>query len=324
MKVLITGGAGYIGSAVAWACLDAGMQPVILDALVTGSRALVPARTDFYQGDIADGALADRIFTEHGIDAVVHCAALTGIPESAASPARYYQANVAGTLALAGHLQRNGCTRLVFSSSASVYAGSHGEGVSEDAPLGPASPYARTKAAGEAMLADIADAGGPQVLSLRYFNPVGADPQLRTGPQGYPAGVLGAMMRARSEGVPFTVTGTTWPTRDGSGIRDYVHVTDLARAHVAALTWFSTLPGPAAAVNLGTGTGTTVLELLPAFERVAGRLPEVRTAGPRPGDTAGGYAITTLAGQLLGWCPHYSLQDAIRHALQWAETGVAA
>ncbi len=323
MKVLITGGAGYIGSAVAWACLDAGMQPVILDNLETGRFELVPGQAVFYQGDIEDGEYVDQIFAANpGIEATVHCAALTGIPESVASPGRYYEVNVAGTLALAGHLQRNGCARLVFSSSASVYAGSWGGGVKEDAPLGPASPYARTKAAGEAMLADLSAAGGPQVLSLRYFNPVGADPDMRTGPQGYPASVLGAMMLAHDRGGPFTVTGTTWPTRDGSGVRDYIHVWDLATAHVAALTWFGALPGPAAAVNLGTGTGTTVLELLTAFERVAGRLPEVRTAGPRQGDTAGGYAITDLAEQLLGWRPRYSLEDAIQHALQWSKAVV--
>ena len=156
--------------------------------------------------------------------------------------------------------------------------------VDEDSAIDPQSPYARTKAVCEAMFADIAAAQPIRVLSLRYFNPVGADPKMRTGLQlARPTHALGKMIQAQQEGIPFVITGTDWPTRDGTGLREYVHVWDLAAAHVAALTRFDALPGPAAAINLGTGTGTTVRELLAAFNRVAARPVAVREAGRRPG-----------------------------------------
>ncbi|MGN5385523.1 NAD-dependent epimerase/dehydratase family protein [Streptomyces sp. JL7001] len=222
--VLIAGGAGYIGSTVASACTDAGITPVILDNLVRGRREFTSGRA-FYEGDIADGALVDRIFSEHpDISAVVHCAALIVVPESVADPIGYYEANVAKSLAFVSHLHRNGCDRIIFSSSASIYRAEDGSSVNEDSPLAPQSPYARTKAVCEEMFADIAVAG-PRVLSLRYFNPVGADPELRTGLQlKRPSHALGVLIQAHQEGRPFPITGTTYPTRDGTGIRDYVHV----------------------------------------------------------------------------------------------------
>ena len=168
------------------------------------------------------------------------------------------------------HLLRNGCERLIFSSSAAIYRAGDDLSVDEDSPIDPQSPYARTKAVCESMFADIAAAEPIRVVSLRYFNPIGADPAMRTGLQlPRPTHALGQMIRARDEGVPFLVTGTDYPTRDGSGLRDYVHVWDLAAAHVAALGRFDTLPLPATAINLGTGRGTTVLELLDAFNRVS-------------------------------------------------------
>ena len=254
MKVLIAGGAGFIGSTVASACSDAGISPVILDSLVTGRREFAAGHA-FYQGDIADGRLIDRIFAEHpDIGAVIHCAALIVVPDSVADPVGYYRANVAGSLEFTAHLLRNGCPRLIFSSSAAIYRASEDLSVDEESAIDPQSPYARTKAVCEAMLADIAAAEPIRVLSLRYFNPIGADPRMRTGLQlRRPTHALGKMIQAYEDGVPFQITGTDWPTRDGSGIRDYIHVWDLATAHVAALTRFDALPGPVIAINLGSG-----------------------------------------------------------------------
>ncbi|MEU9318922.1 UDP-glucose 4-epimerase GalE [Streptomyces sp. NPDC048295] len=321
MKVLIAGGAGYIGSTVASACSDAGITPVVLDNLVTGRREFAQGRA-FHEGDIADGPLIDRIFAEHpDIEAVVHCAALIVVPDSVADPVGYYRANVAKSLEFAGHLLRNGCTRMIFSSSASIYAAGADLTVDEDSPVDPQSPYARTKAVCEAMFADIAATQPLRVLSLRYFNPIGADPKLRTGLQlRRPSHALGKMIQAQEEGVPFRVTGTGYPTRDGSGIRDYVHVWDLAAAHVAALGAFDdVLPeAGSTAVNLGTGTGTTVRELLDAFNEVVDTSVPSVDAEARPGDNAGAYTRSDRAERLLGWRPRYSLAEGIRHSLEWA------
>ena len=319
MKILIAGGAGYIGSTIASACSDAGITPVILDRLVTGRREFA-ARHAFYEGDIADGPLVDRIFAEHpGIDAVVHAAALIVVPDSVADPVGYYRANVAKSLEFVAHLLRNGCGRLIFSSSAAIYRAGQDLSVDEDSAIDPLSPYARTKAVCEAMFADIAASQPIRVLSLRYFNPIGADPKMRTGLQlRHPTHALGKLIQAAEEGVPFLITGTGWPTRDGSGLRDYVHVWDLAVAHVAALTRFDTLPGPVTAVNVGSGAGTTVRELVAAFNRVADHPVEAREAGPRPGDVAGAYTRIDRAERLLGWRPQYDLTEGIRHSLQWA------
>jgi UDP-glucose 4-epimerase len=319
VKVLITGGAGYIGSTVASACLDVGIVPVIFDNLVTGRREFTTGRA-FYQGEICDGPLVDRVFAEHpDIFAVIHCAALIVVPDSVVDPLAYYRGNVTKSLEFVAHLLRNGCQRLIFSSSAAIYQASEDLTVDEDSPIHPQSPYARTKAVCEAMFADIAVTGSLRVLSLRYFNPIGADPKMRTGLQlRRPTHVLGRMIQARDGNVPFVITGTDWPTRDGSGIRDYIHVWDLAAAHVAALTQFDALPGPVTAINLGTGSGTTVGELLDLFNRVSDRPIAVREEGRRPGDTVGAYTRSDRAERLLAWHPQYDIADGIRDSLQWA------
>ncbi|BDH10527.1 UDP-glucose 4-epimerase GalE [Streptomyces hygroscopicus] len=322
MKILITGGAGYIGSTIASACLDAGINPVILDNLVTGRREFTAGRI-FYQGDIADGALIDRVFAEHpDIAAVIHCAALIVVPDSVADPVGYYRNNVAASLEFATHLLRNSCQRLIFSSSASIYQAGSDFTVDENSPHAPESPYARTKAVCEGMFADIAATQPIRILSLRYFNPIGADPQLRTGLQlRRPSHALGKLIEAHETGVPFAITGADWPTRDGSGIRDYIHVWDLAAAHIAALTKFDTLlPADATstAINLGTGTSTTVRELVEAFNTVVTAPVKTQDAPPRPGDVAGAYTRSDRAGSLLGWHPVHSITDGIRHSLNWA------
>jgi UDP-glucose 4-epimerase len=319
---LISGGAGYIGSTVALACGDAGIRPVILDSLITGRQQFAEG-FDFYQGDIADGALIDRIFTEHPeIGTVVHCAALTVVPDSVSDPLGYYQANVSKSLDFTGHLLRNGCGRMIFSSSAEIYGAAADLTVDEDSVIDPQSPYARTKAVCETMFADIAASQPIRVLSLRYFNPIGADPRMRTGSQlRRPSHALGKMIEARADGVPFQLTGTGYPTRDGSGIRDYIHVWDLAAAHVLALGRFDEVMADTrhTAINLGTGTGTTVRELVDAFNAITGTPIEVVEAPPRPGDIAGAYTRTDRARRLLDWRTRYSIADGIRHSLEWAE-----
>lgn len=322
MKILIAGGAGYIGSTVASACLDAGIIPIILDNLMTGRREFVAGR-EFYEGDIADGLLLDHIFAEHpDIDAVVHCAALIVVPDSVSDPIAYYRSNVSKSLEFAAHLLRNGCERMIFSSSASIYRPGPDLTVDEGSPIEPQSPYSRTKAICEAMFGDIAATQSLRVLSLRYFNPIGADPKMRTGLQlRRPSHVLGKMIQAWEEGTPFQVTGTDYPTRDGSGIRDYIHVWDLASAHLAALEKFDDLLTErkrAEVINLGTGRGTTVRELLDVFNGVVSDPIAVIEAVRRPGDSVGAYTCIGLASDLLNWQPQYSIAEGILHSLHWS------
>jgi UDP-glucose 4-epimerase len=324
LKVLIAGGAGFIGSTVASACLDDGIVPVILDNLATGRVEFVRDRI-FYQGDIADGALLDKIFAEHpDIDAVVHAAAAIVVPESMEQPLKYYRENVAKSVEFVDHVLRNGCSRYLFSSSASIYRPGPDHSVDESSELEPLSPYARTKVMMEQMLADCARAYDLRVLSLRYFNPVGADPQMRTGLQmRYPTHLLGRLVTAVEEDEEFLLTGVDWPTRDGSAIRDFIHVWDLAEAHVRALRRFDEIlpragDRPYEVINLGTGSGTTVREFVAAFRAVSEKPLRVRETGPRPGDTVGCYTRTERARQMLGWTARFTLEDAIRHSLQWS------
>ncbi|MDX2398467.1 UDP-glucose 4-epimerase GalE [Microbacterium algeriense] len=323
MKVLITGGAGYIGSTVATACIEAGLQVVLLDDLSRGLRAFGEGR-DLYVGDIADASLLDRLLADHpDIDAVVHCAARIVVPESVADPLGYYDTNVGKTIVLLQRLRDAGIARIVFSSSAAVYAGESGEGVDESGALAPASPYAVTKAMVERILEDAATAGDFRAIALRYFNPIGADPQLRTGQQTpTPSHALGKIMQARATGEPFHLTGTDWATRDGSGLRDYIHVWDLALAHVAAVRRFdevATATRPYRVVNLGTGDGVTVRELIAAFERVTGTPLAVVETDRRPGDQAGAFAIVERAADELGWRAQRSVDDGVRDAIAWSE-----
>ncbi|MGH8889003.1 MAG: UDP-glucose 4-epimerase GalE [Acidothermaceae bacterium] len=321
MKVLITGGAGFIGSTVASACIDAGMTPVVVDNLSTGRREFVADRI-FYAGDIADRALVRKVFDEHtDISAIVHCAAKIVVPESTERPLDYYENNVGNTIVLLDELLARGVERFIFSSSASIYAPNADLTVDESSQLDPKSPYAMTKFIVERILEDVARATPLRVLSLRYFNPVGADPQRRTGLQtARPTHALGKLIEAYETGTPFTITGTDWPTRDGSAIRDYIHVWDLAQAHIAALQRFDdAVPYTGyQVVNVGTGTGTTVRELVAAFRSVVGDL-DVREAGARPGDVVGCYTTSAKAAELLQWAATKTLDDGVRDSLDWAK-----
>jgi UDP-glucose 4-epimerase len=322
VKVLVTGGAGYIGSTTATALEHAGHTPVILDSLVTGPRAFVRDRI-FYEGDIADRGLLGRIAAEHpDIACTIHLAARIVVPESVAQPYLYYRDNVAKSLELFDELVRLGKPRVLFSSSASVYAAAEDFEVTEESPLAPGSPYARTKHMMEQMLGDLAAAGDLRAVILRYFNPIGADPALRSGVYARePSHVLGQMtMAALGQRDAFTVTGTDLPTRDGTGLRDYVHVWDVAQAHVAALERFDeALNGSTSTVvNIGTGQGVTVRELLAIFERVFGREVPTVDAPPRPGDSVGSFANVEKARELLGWTSRLTVADGVQSALAWA------
>ena len=328
MKFLITGGAGYIGSTVASALEDSGHTPIILDSLTTGRREFTRGRI-FYQADIADRAALETIFQDHAdIEAVLHCAALIVVPESVENPYHYYRENVAKSMELFHNLHQLGCNKIVFSSSASIYDLVPGFMVTEQSPLNPGSPYARTKFMMEMVLQDFCGAYGMQGIALRYFNPIGADPQMRSGIHvQFPSHVLGKLVDTAQGRLPyFPITGTDYETRDGTGIRDYIHVWDLARAHVLALTGFEDVferagnpPNGYLVINLGSGNGVTVRELVQAFENVYGQTIHKKEMPARPGDVAGAYANAETALKLLGWQTQLGIEDGIRDAMRWGQ-----
>ncbi len=324
MKVLVTGGAGYIGSTTAKALEEAGHVPVILDNLLSGPRVFVRDRI-FYEGDVADRALVSRVVEEHpDLDCTIHMAARIIVPESVEQPYLYYRDNVAGSLELFDQLAALGKPRVLFSSSASIYATVEGFEVTEESPLDPGSPYARTKSMMESVLIDMAAATDLRAVILRYFNPIGSDPDLQSGVYvREPSHVLGQLVLA-AQGIKdhFTITGTEHPTRDGTGIRDYVHVWDLAKAHVAAVEQFDQAlaaeDATSLVLNVGTGSGVTVRELVTAFEKVFGKEVPVREAPPRPGDAVGAFANVDKVRRVLGWSAESSIEDAIASALAWS------
>jgi UDP-glucose 4-epimerase len=326
MKVLVTGGAGYIGSTVCSALLDKGHTPIILDSLVTGREEFTKNRI-FYKGDIADKELLTKIFREHPeISHVVHCAALIVVPESVERPYDYYRENVAKSLELFNNLNSLGCQNVIFSSSASIYDDVEGFMVTEKAPLNPRSPYARTKYMMEMILKDFCTAYGMKGIALRYFNPIGADPKMRSGVHlQFPSHVLGKLVEVALGISPqFNITGTNYDTRDGSGIRDYIHVWDLAQAHVKAIENFEEAFDKAGnpeylVINLGTGSGVTVKELVSAFEKVYDKMINKVETEPRPGDVPGAYANADTALRLLGWKAEKSIEEGIADALKWGE-----
>jgi UDP-glucose 4-epimerase len=328
MKYLITGGAGYIGSTISSALEDNGHTPIILDSLVTGRVEFTRGRI-FYKADIADAAALEQVFADHpDIQATVHCAALIVVPDSVAHPYDYYHENVCKSLDMFRTLNRLGYNRVVFSSSASIYDVVPGFMVTEAAPLKPSSPYARTKYMMEMVLQDFCAAYGLHGIALRYFNPIGADPKMRSGIHvEQPSHVLGKLVDVAQGHLPqFVLTGVDWPTRDGSGIRDYIHVWDLAQAHIAALTDFDAVferagnpEGGYLVINLGTGRGVTVKELVAAFEKVWGSPIAKCEAEPRPGDIAGSFANADTARRLLGWEAKLSIEKGIADALKWGE-----
>lgn len=326
MRVLVTGGAGYVGSAVTACLLDSGIPVVVLDDMSTGRPQRLDG-VDSYVGDIADADLLERIFRDHpDIDLAVHCAARKTVSESLEQPLGYYRENVAKAVLLVEALLARGCRRMIFSSSAAVYGSTDAPVVAESAPVRPETPYAVSKAMVERMLTDIGATMPLRAMSLRYFNPVGSDPRRRITPYSTPPlPVLDNLVAAWERREPFAIYGTDWDTPDGTPMRDFVHVWDVARAHVAAARALIADQCPGHTIlNVGSGQGTTIGQLVDLFDDLADRPLEVRTEARRPGDNRGGYAAIERARTVLEWAPELSLQDAITDALAWAAVRQAA
>ncbi len=327
MRVLLTGGAGYIGSHTAVALLDRGDDVVIVDNLANARRAVLGRIEDlagrpvtFHQADIRDrGALA-AAFTAAPVDAVVHFAGLKAVGESVEAPLRYYDNNVSGTLVLLDVMREAGVRDLVFSSSCTVYGDPDTVPIDESAPLRAVNPYGRTKLFIEEILRDLAASeAGWRMLLLRYFNPVGAHESGRIGedPQGRPNNLMPfAMQVAVGRRERVEVFGDDYPTPDGTGVRDYIHVVDLAEGHVAALEALPRIEG-ARPVNLGTGRGSSVLDVLAAASEAVGRELPHEVVARRPGDAAQAYADPSLARELLGWEAALDLDRMCADAWRW-------
>ena len=310
--ILVTGGAGYIGSHTVVELLNAGHQVIIVDNLCNSSIAvlerihkLAKPNFRFVQADVRDGAALDRLFAEQPIDGVIHFAALKAVGESVREPLRYYDNNVAGTVALLRAMQVAGVRTLVFSSSATVYGEPATVPIREDFPLSATNPYGWTKLMMEQVLADVdaAEPGQWRIARLRYFNPVGAHESGLIGedPQGEPGNLLPYVAQvAAGQRASLSVYGNDYPTPDGTGVRDYIHVCDLAEGHVAALRYLNKHPG-LLTVNLGTGRPVSVLEMVRAFEQASGRAVPYQLVARRPGDVAQCWADPALAQTLLGW-----------------------
>lgn len=328
--VLVTGGCGYIGSHTVVALAQAGFTPVIVDNLFNSEGAIIAALGQicgtpptFYQADVRDEKMMADIILRHGIRHVVHFAALKSVAESVERPLDYYHNNVGGLLALLNAALKGNIEDFVFSSSATVYAPHSVGAISETAPIGPINPYGGSKAMGEKILHDAAAAHPVlRVALLRYFNPVGAHPSGLIGelPRGVPNNLMPYMCQVAA-GVrnELTVFGTDYDTPDGSAIRDYIHVTDVADAHVKAL---QVMIGKKTSMtlNLGTGTGHSVLDMIAAFER-ANNLKLPYTIGPRrAGDAVVVYANANKARDQLGWTARLSLDDMCRDAWNWQKS----
>ena len=329
MKVLVTGGCGYIGSHTCLALQAAGMEPVVVDNLcnskagvLTRVAAISGREPRFYEGDIRDPALLDRIFREQHIDAVIHFAALKAVGESTRIPLDYYENNLNGTLVLLQAMKRAGVRNLVFSSSATVYGDPASTPIREDFPRSATNPYGRSKLIIEEILEDLQRAEPHWSMTLlRYFNPVGAHESGTLGedPQGIPNNLMPFLTQvAIGRRDCLSVFGNDYPTIDGTGVRDYIHVCDLAEGHVAALHYLRQHPG-LLTVNLGTGRPVSVLEMVRGFELASGRPVPYRIVARRPGDVAACWADPALAERLLGWRARRGVEAMCRDAWRWQD-----
>jgi UDP-glucose 4-epimerase len=319
MAVLVTGGAGYIGSHMVLELIDRGERPVVLDNLTTGFRDAVPQSVPLIVGDFGDEALIDRLAAEHAIDAIIHFAARIVVPESVADPLGYYLNNTAKARALLASAVRNRIRHFIFSSTAAVYGNPRVNPVTEEEPLAPVSPYGRSKLMVEWMLEDTAKAHDFRYVALRYFNVAGADPKGRAGQSTRDATHLikVAVQAALGRRKGMEVFGTDYPTPDGSCLRDYIQVTDLARAHMDALSYLRA-GGASLTCNCGYERGYSVLEVIDVVKRVSGVDFPVAVAGRRAGDPAAIIAANARARSVLGWKPeHDDLAEIVRQALNW-------
>jgi len=318
MNVLVTGGAGYIGAHCCQELAARGFHPVVYDNLSTGHREHL-RWGELFEGDIGDAAGLDEVCGRYRIAAVMHFAAVIEVGESVADPLKYYWNNVAGSLQLIRAMVRHGIPRIVFSSSAAVYGAPRQVPIDEEHPTHPLSPYGRSKLMIETMLADCEQAYGLRWMALRYFNAAGADPEARIGEWHDPESHLipRVLDAAWEGGRPVQVYGADYPTPDGSCIRDYIHVTDLARAHVLALERL--LAGNSGgAFNLGQGRGYSVLEVIRQAAQITGGQFPIQTGPRRPGDPPVLIASNRKAQDLLGWVPEQSsLENIIASAWKW-------
>jgi UDP-glucose 4-epimerase len=321
MSILVTGGAGYIGSHTVLELLDAGEEVVALDDLSSGSASAVAKGAVFVEGDVGDQALMRDLIRAHRVDSIIHFAASVVVPESVAQPLRYYLNNTVKSRALIEVAVESGIRHFIFSSTAAVYGMPGDEPVAEDAPLRPVSPYGSSKLMTEIMLGDAGRAYGLPHVILRYFNVAGADPQGRAG-QSTPYAthlIKIACQTAVGKRAHMEVFGTDYPTRDGTCLRDYIHVSDLAQAHLAALRHLRS-GGASDVFNCGYGRGASVREVIETVKRVSGRNFEVRDAPRRPGDPPTLIAAPGKIRERLGWAPkHDSLDTMVRQALAWEE-----
>ncbi|MGM4908286.1 UDP-glucose 4-epimerase GalE [Rhizobium sp. 768_B6_N1_8] len=320
MAVLVTGGAGYIGSHMVWTLLDVGEDVVVLDNLSTGFRWAVAPAARFYLGDVAGPDVLKKIFIENDIEAIIHFAGSAVVPVSVSDPLSYYDNNSGKTRALLSAAIKAGIRNFVFSSTAAVYGQQKGSvPVKETAPLNPENPYGQSKLMTEMMLRDASAAYDFSYVALRYFNVAGADPQLRTGQStsGATHLIKVACEAALGKRDSIAVYGFDYPTHDGTGVRDYIHVSDLTAAHLKALQHLRQGSGPLVA-NCGYGNGYSVLDVLNMVTRLNGHSFKINMAPRRPGDAASVVADATLARRVLDWTPkHDSLETIVRSSLDW-------
>ena len=320
MATLVTGGAGYVGSHTVVALHDAGRDVVILDDFSNSSgraveavRSLTSPDLPVVEGDAGDPAVLDAVFGEHRIDSIVHFAARKSVAESAADPLGYYRANLGSVIALAEAAVERGVDRLVFSSSAAVYGSASSPPLDEESPTVPDSPYGATKLMGERILADAAAVSETTAVMLRYFNPVGAHPSGLIGedPTGEPDNLVPRIMQVAAGRLErLSVFGADYSTPDGTAVRDYVHVMDLAEGHVAALN-ADIAPASSRIYNLGTGSGTTVLQVLAAASEALGKPIGYEMTERRPGDVEASWADCTRARQELAWQSRRTLDQML-------------
>ena len=328
MNVLVTGGAGYIGSHTCVELIEAGHQPIAVDNLVNASAEslrrvaqITGKEVPFIDGDVCDEALMEKVFSENEIDCVIHFAGLKAVGESVEKPLAYYSNNLTSTMNLCRVMGRHGVKKIIFSSSATVYDRDNTMPLREDSKIGNCTnPYGWTMFMCEEILRDVAKADGEwSVVLLRYFNPVGAHPSGLIGehPNGIPNNLMPFISQtAIGKREKLSVFGNDYPTPDGTGVRDYIHVVDLAKGHVAAMDYLCSHTGEAV-FNLGTGNGYSVLDMVKAFEKANGvKVPYV-IAPRRSGDVAVCYADPAKSAEVLGWHAQYNLEDMCRDTWHW-------